>query len=158
MNEPEHPHFVLSDGMYCHVLPEGFIVSKKNLPEERPVQKDSPDAMAILFLSAGIAIATFFIAMCVITGFYVVVAMLGALDLLMIYSLWRTIGYSHTNFIPRADIVGLKYNRRSFGYDSFIVYYTGKNGKACKRRYVIYDSQECLDNALGVMRAEGLLK
>lgn len=96
--------------------------------------------------------------MCWITGLYVVVFMLGMLDLLMLPALYRLLGYSQTNFIPREDISGTEYHKRNFGYDWFVVHYTGKNGKHCKRRLVIYDSQECLTQALSVMRAEGLLK
>lgn len=158
MNEPEHPHFVLSDGRYCHVLQEGLIVSKKNLPEERPVQKDGPDAVSLGFLIVGIAIATFFMVMCWITSFYVVVVMLGTLNLLMLISLIKAIGFSQTEFIPRTAIKEVKYTKRNFSYDYFIVHYTGLKGNPCKRRFVIYDSQDCLDQALRVMTEEGLLK
>lgn len=158
MNEPEHPHFVLSDGRYCHVLKEALIVSKKEIPEERPVQKDGPDKLSLGFLVVGISIATFFLVMCWITGFYVVVLMLATLILLMGFSLFRAIGFSQTEFIPRTSITDVKYTKRNFAYDYFIFHYKAKNGQDCKRRFIIYDSQDCLDQALRVLQEEGLLK
>lgn len=157
MNEPEHPHFVLSDGQYCHVMPEGLIVSKKKLPAQVPQQNDNPDFTTLIFLGIGIAVLTFLIAMCAVTGMYVVVFLLGLLNVFMLIGFVRMIGFSQSEFVPRADINGVEYVKRNFGYDWFIVHYTCRNGKACKRRYVIYDSQECLNQALSVMKTEGLL-
>lgn len=158
MNEPEHPHFVLSEASYCHVLPQGLIISKKKQVKETPAQNDKPDYFSSFWLLLGAAILTFFVVMCTITGLYVIVVLLGALDALVIISLYRTLAFSQTQFIPRDDITGVQYFRRNFGYDYFIVHYTGINGKACRRRLVIYDSAECLNQALGVMKAEGLLQ
>ena len=158
MNEPEHPHFVLSDARYCHVLRDGLIVAKKQVPVKRPVQKDSPDLVSIGFLIVGILISTFFAVMCTITELYVTVVLLGTLDLLMIYTLIRVIGFAQTEFIARKDILSADYHKRNFGYDFFIVHYTGQNGTRKKRRFIIYDSQECLTQALKVMQEEGILK
>ncbi len=158
MNEPEHPHFVLADAKYCHVLKEGLLVSKKTVPEKQPIQIDSPDRLSLAFLISGIALATFFMIMCWITQFYVVDVMLGALNILMIISLIRAVGFSQTNFIPRDSITSVAYKKRNFAYDYFIVHYAGQKQQPCKRRFAIYDSQVCLDQALAVMRQEGLLK
>lgn len=158
MNEPEHPHFVLSDARYCHVLNHGLVVSNKKDSHTTPEQKDSPDYVSGTWLIIGIAILTFFMVMCTITELYVVVVLMGMLNALMIVSLYRTLGFSQTEFIPRNDINGVQYTKKNFGYDFFIVHYTGKNGKALKRRLVIYDSQECLTQALDVMKTQGLLK
>jgi hypothetical protein len=158
MNEPEHPHFILSDARYCHVLQEGLIISTKKIPTERPVQNDKPDYVSSMWLVLGIAVLTFFMIMCVITKLYPVVVLMSALNILMIVTLYRMLGFSQSNFIPREDIVGVQYFKKNFGYDWFLVNYTGKNGKLCKRRLVIYDSAECLNQALTVMKTEGLLK
>jgi ABC-type multidrug transport system fused ATPase/permease subunit len=158
MNEPQHPHFVLSDARYCHVLPEGLVVSSKKDITAIPAQKDSPDYVSGFWLVLGIAVLTFFMVMCTITELYVIVVLMGALNALMIVSLYRTLGFSQTEFVPRADINGVQYFRKNFGYDWFLVHYTGKNGKACKRRLVIYDSAECLNQALDVMKTQGLIK
>ena len=158
MNEPENPHFVLSDGQYCHVLDEGLVVSKKKIPDQLPKQDDSPDYVTMTLLALGIGMLSFLVAMCFVTGMYVVVILLGALDVFAIMGFVRMIGFSQTEFIPRADITGVEYKQRNFGYDWFIVHYSKKGGKACKRRFIIYDSQECLDQALNVMKTDGLLK
>ncbi len=158
MNEPEHPHFVLSDARYCHMLPHGLVIGNKNDAHVIPEQKDSPDYVSGLWLIIGIAVLTFFMVMCTITELYVVVVLMGALNILMIVTLYRTLGFSQTGFIPRKDINSVEYHKKNFGYDHFLIHYTGKNGKACKRRLVIYDSQECLNQALGVMKTQGLLK
>jgi hypothetical protein len=157
MNEPEHPHFVLSDGQYCHVMPEGLIIAKKKIPDPRPVQNDKPDYLSATFLIVGALILAGFIVACAMIDFFVVIFMLSLLELLILGSLFRMLGYSQTNFIPRADITGVDYKKRNFGYDYFVVHYAGKNGKDRKRRLVIYDSQDCLNQALKVMKSEGLL-
>lgn len=158
MNEPQHPHFVLSDASYCHVLPQGLVVSKKKEVKEMPVQNDKPDYFSSVWLIIGAAILTFFMVVCTITELYVIVVLMGGLNGLVLVSLYRSIAFSQTEFIPRDDVNAVQYFRKNFGYDYFLVHYTGKNGKACKRRLVIYDSAECLNQALGVMKAEGFLK
>ena len=158
MNEPKHPHFVLSDARYCHVLQEGLVVSNKKEIPVIPKQNDRPDYFSGFWLMLGIAILSFFMVMCTITELYVVVVLMGALNGLMILSLYRTLGFSQTDFIPRADITAVQYFKKNLGYDYFLVHYAGANGKDMKRRLVIYDSQECLIQALEVMKAQGLLK
>lgn len=158
MNEPEHPHFVLSDARYCHVLTEGLIISTKKIPSDRPVQNDKPDYVSSIWLVLGISLLTFFMIMCTITKLYPIVVLMMALTILMIVSLYRMMGFSQSEFIPRAAINSVQYFKKNFGYDWFLVHYTGKNGKPCKRRLVIYDSSECLNQALTVMKSEGLLK
>jgi hypothetical protein len=133
------------------------VISNKKDAKVTPEQKDSPDYASGIWLSIGIAILTFFMVMCTITELYVVVVLMGALNVLMIVSLYRTLGFSQTEFIPRADINGVEYHKKNFGYDHFLVHYTGKDGSARKRRLVIYDSQECLTQALGVMKSQGFL-
>lgn len=157
MNEPEHPHFVLSDGQYCHVLKEGLIVSKKKAPQQLPEQKDTPDYTSLGLLGAGIIILTFLSGMCAVTGMYLVVVLLGALDIFAIMVFIRMIGFSQTEFIPRNDIQAVNYVKRNFGFDWFIIHYTGKDGKHHKRRLMLYDSKEAITQAVNVMQAEGFL-
>jgi hypothetical protein len=158
MNEPQHPHFVLSDASYCHVLQEGLVISSKKEVKVIPTQNDRPDYFSGFWLILGITVLTFFMVVCTITELYVMVVLMGALNGLVIVSLYRTLGFSQTAFIPREDITAVQYVKRNFGYDWFLVHYTSQNGKAAKRRLVIYDSAECLNQALEVMRAEGFLK
>jgi hypothetical protein len=158
MNEPQHPHFVLSDARYCHVLGEGLAISaKKEIPVDFK-QNDKPDYFSAFWLILGIVVVSFFMVMCTITELYVVVVLMGALNTLMIVSLYRTLGFSQTDFIPRNDITAVQYFKKNFGYDFFVVHYSGEKGKALKRRLVIYDSHECLLQALEVMNQQGLLK
>lgn len=158
MNEPEHPHFVLSDARYCHVLEKGLVVSNKKVATVVVEQNDKPDYASGIWLMIGIVVLFFFMVMCTITELYVVVVLMGALNVLAIVSLYRTLTFSQTEFIPRGDILNVEYFKKSFGYDWFLVHYTGKNGQPCKKRLVIYDSQECLKQALDVMKSQGLLK
>ena len=158
MNEPEHPHFVLSDGMYCHVLEQGLIVSKKKIPAEAPLQSDRPDFVTSSFLLIAALILTFLLVMCFITGMYIVVALLGLMDAFAIIGFVRTISSSQSPFVPKADVIDTRYVKRNFGYDWMLVFYTGKDGKVRRRRYTIYDSHECLVQALDAMKSQGYLK
>lgn len=139
-------------------MPEGLIISKKKIPAEVPAKNDAPDVLSGIFLVIGASIFTFLMVMCAITGMYIVVFLLGLIDALLIVTLIRTLAYSQTEFIPRDDVSGVEYFSRNFGYDVFVVHYSGDKGKHRKRRLVIYDSQECLTQALHVMTAEGFLK
>lgn len=157
MNEPEHPHFVLSDAMYVHVLSEGLIVAKKDLPKVMPVQKDGPETMTVALLGAAVFATLFFAVMTAITGMYLITFLMGAMMFLAVQNLLRSLKFSATDFIPRSAIQGVKYRKKSFGFDSLIVKYAGKNGKVFLRRFAIYDSHDCLVQALQVMKNEGWL-
>lgn len=158
MNEPEHPHFVLSDARYCHVLEKGLVISNKKEATVVVEQNDKPDYVSGIWLIIAIVVLVFFMVMCTITELYVVVVLMAALSVLVIMSLYRTLGFAQSEFIPRNSINQVLYFKKNFGYDWFLVHYTGKNGQACKRRLVIYDSEECLKQALDVMKTQGLLK
>jgi hypothetical protein len=157
MNEPEHPHFVLSDAMYVHVLPEGLIVAKKDLPKVMPVQKDGPETMTLALLGAAVFVTLFFAVMTAITGMYLITFLMAAMLFLAVQNLLRSLKFSATDFIPRSAIKGVEYRKKSFGFDSLIVTYSGKNGKVFMRRFAIYDSHDCLVQALQVMKTEGWL-
>lgn len=157
MNEPLHPHFVLSDGMYCHVMPEGLIISKKQLPKATPVQSANPEWLWVILLLIGAGIFGFFLVMSLIAHYYVVSFMVGVCAIFLMWNAIKLIGYTSTLFIAREDILGVTYHSKSFGYDTFIVLYAGTNGKVLKRRLIIYDSQECLTQALTVMTEQGWL-
>jgi hypothetical protein len=155
MNEPEHPHFVLSDASYVHMMEEGWIVGKKDLPKETPTQKDGPDRMSVILLGAATGITLFFAVMTAITGMYLITFLMGGMMLLSVQNLLRSFRYSQTMFIPRNAISGVTYSRKSFGFDSFVVTYKGKNGQDYKRRFSIYDSKDCLLQALEAVHNEG---
>jgi hypothetical protein len=109
-------------------------------------------------VTAGLLILGFFHQMTLLVDFYVVTFTLGVLMLALVLALVRTVGQTTTKVIPRADILGVDYKKRLFGYDSFIIRYAGEHGKVWKRRLAIYDSQQCLNQALEVMKTEGLMK
>jgi len=157
MNEPQHPHFVLSDGMYCHVMPEGLIISKKQLPKETPAQRTNPEWLWVILLFIGVGIFGFFFVMSIIAHYYVVSFMVGVGVAFLGWNAVKLIGYTSTLFVAREDVLGVTYHSKSFGYDSFIVRYAGPSGKVLKRRLIIYDSQECLTQALTVMTEQGWL-
>lgn len=157
MNEPEHPHFVLSDAMYVHVLPEGLIVGRKELPKVMPEQKDGPETMTLALLGAASGITLFFAIMTAITGMYLITFLMAAMMFLAVQNLLRSLKFSATDFVPRNAIQSVEYRKKSFGFDSLVVNYKGKNGKQFTRRFAIYDSHDCLVQALQVMKNEGWL-
>lgn len=158
MNEPKHAHFVLSDAQYCHVLEDKLYIGKRELPAAFPKPNNRVDYLQLALVIAGLLVLGFFLVMTIIVDFYVVTFTLGALMLALILAFTRTIGQTTTKVIPRADILGVDYKKRLFGYDTFIIRYAGEHGKVWKRRLAIYDSQACLSQALEVMKSEGLLK
>jgi hypothetical protein len=158
MNEPKDPHFMLSDGSYCHVLEDRLYIGKKEIPGTFPPQKHGMDIVTFGLQLAALLLLGFFITMTVIVHYYMVTFMLSLLLLLLGVSLVRTFGYTNTMVIMKADVVGVKYLHRSVGYDLFIVSYSGKNGNLRKRRLMIYDSKETSTKAIAVMKEAGLLK
>lgn len=158
MNEPKHPHFILSDAQYCHVLDDKLYIGKRELPEKYPAVKNRLDVVLMILQLAGALILGFFLFMTIITHYYLITLTLGLLTMLLVVSLIRTLGYTNTSVIIKADIVGVDYHKVSIGYDYFVVHYSGEGGKAWKRRLTIYDSSQSLQQALQVMKDAGLLK
>jgi hypothetical protein len=158
MNEPLHPHFVLSDGQYCHVLEDRLYIGKRQLPSSLPPPNNRLDYFLLALQVLGVCVLGFFTVMTVITSYYVVTFTLGALLILLGLSLIRSTGFTATPVIMREDVVGVDFKKRSFGYDVFIVNYSGPEGKLWKRRLIIYDSAACVKQAVDVMQEAGLLK
>ncbi len=158
MNEPTHSHFVLADAQYCHVLNDCLVIGRSVLPDKTPQPTHKPDLITFILQLTGVLILTFFLVMTLITHYYVVSFTVGMLLITLGVSFIRTTGFTATNAIMIADITDVYYKRKSFGYDYFIVYYSGPEGKKCKRRLTIYDSEKCLAQALTAMKNAGLLK
>jgi hypothetical protein len=157
MNEPTHPHFVLSDGQYCHVLEDRLVIGKRELPATMPAAKNKLDYVQLALIIGGLCLLSFFFVMTLITQYYVITFTLLMLITVLFFSLLRTASFTSTPIIMKDDIVGVDYHKRSFGYDFFIVRYSGEGGKLWKRRLVIYDSAESLAQALKVMHEAKLL-
>ncbi|MCX6310840.1 MAG: hypothetical protein NT084_04310 [Bacteroidetes bacterium] len=158
MNEPKHPHFVLADATYCHVLEDRLFIGKRILPEKFPEPINRLDFVTFILQMSAILILMFFIVVTLITHFYVVTFTLSLLFITLGIALLHSAGFTATKTIMIADIVGVAYTKKLMGFDYFIVRYTGPEGKVWKRRLAIYDSHRCLDQALQVMKDAKLLK
>ncbi|HTL80083.1 MAG TPA: hypothetical protein VL651_00185 [Bacteroidia bacterium] len=158
MNEPTHAHFILSDAQYCHVLEDRLYVGRKDVPEKFPQVKNSFDGVLLILQVAAFLLLAFFITMTIVVHYYVVTLTLGMLLLLLMVSVIRTLGFTNTKVIMKADILGVDYFKKSVGYDFFVVRYSGEGGKLWKRRLTLYDSQQSIKQALEVMKEAGLLK
>jgi hypothetical protein len=158
MNEPKHSHFVLADASYCHVLDDKLIIGKRELPEKLPEPVNKLDFLTLGFQLAGLLLLSFFLITTLITRYYVVTFTLSLLILTLALATIRSAGFTSTKCIYIADIVGVEYHKRLFGYDFFVIHYSGPGGKRWKRRLAIYDSKICLEQALTAMREAKLLK
>jgi hypothetical protein len=155
MNEPLHPHFVLADGTYCHVLADRLVMAKRDLPKVMPEPTGKKLWFEVIGMTVAALIMLFFFVMMLISGYY----LLGFLTIVLAtfsgYTAFRLLGYTETPAILRDDILKLAYHRRSIGNDFFVVFYTDPAGKMARRRLTIYDSKESLLQALRVMKDEG---
>jgi hypothetical protein len=158
MNEPKHPHFVLSDATYCHVLADRLVIAKRDLPSSLPEPGGRPLWFELIGLSLCAAIMAFFFVMAVLAKMYLLAALLLALGCFSAISAARMIGFTDSKAILRSDILSVTYHRRRIGNDFFIVIYATSKGKVARRRLMIYDSEQCLQQALTVMMTEGLFK
>lgn len=158
MNEPLHPHFVLADGTYCHILADRLVIAKKELPKTIPEAGGKPVWFEIIGLGIAAAIMVFFFVMTIYAGYYLLASLMFLLGAYACLSAIRLIGFTDAKTILRSDILGVVYYPRRIGNDFFVVVYTSAQGKVARRRLAIYDSQECLQQALTVMTAEGLLQ
>jgi hypothetical protein len=158
MNEPQHSHFVLADAQYCHVLEDRLYIGKRDVPEKFPDQENHLDYVTLLLQSVGLLILLFFDVVTIITHFYVVTFTLSLLAFALSISLFRSAGFTATQTILKADIIGVDYHKKMFGYDFFVIRYAGPGGKVWKKRLAIYDSQHCLDQALKAMRDAGFME
>ena len=158
MNEPAHSHFVLADAQYCHSLEDRFYIGKRELPEKLPAPVNKLDYVTLSLQIAGLAVLLFFTVMTLITQYYVVTFTLGLLSITLALALIRSAGFTATKTILKVDVLGVDYHKKMFGYDYFIIRYAGPGGKVWKRRLAIYDSQQCLDQALKAMKDAGFMK
>jgi hypothetical protein len=158
MNEPTHSHFVLADASYCHVLEDRLYMGKREIPEKIPAPVNQLDYITLFLQITGLTVLLFFVVMTLITHYYVVTFTLTLLALTLGISLIRSAGFTATKTIMKADIIGVNYHKKLFGYDFFIIRYAGPGGKVWKRRLAIYDSHRCLEQALKAMKDAGLLK
>lgn len=155
MNEPQHPHFVLADGTYCHVLADRLVVAKKELPAVLPQPNGKKLWLEVIGMAVAALIMLFFCVVMIMSDYYLLAALTLTLAGFSAFAAYRMFGYTDTPAILRDDILSVKYHRRAIGNDAFIVYYTDAEGKAARRRFSIYDSKECLLQALEVMKNEG---
>jgi hypothetical protein len=158
MNEPAHSHFVLADATYCHVMGDFLYIGKRELPEKIPAPLNHLDYLTVILQIAGLCVLLFFDVMTLFSKYYVVTFTLSVLALTLGVSFFRSIGKTATKTILKADIVGVDYHKKLFGYDYFIIRYAGPGGKVWKRRLAIYDSKQCLEQALKAMHDAGLMK
>lgn len=157
MNEPKHPHFVLADASYCHVLEDRLLIGKRVLPEKFPEPINKLDYVTFFLQLGGMLVLLFFIVVTIMTSFYVVTFTLGLFFITLGIALKHSAGFTATKTIMIADIIGVEYRKRFMGYDFFIIRYSGPGGKVWKRRLAIYDSARCLEQALLVMKEAKLL-
>lgn len=158
MKEPVNPHFVLSDGNYCHFLDDRLVIGKCDLPEKIPSPVNKMNFVVLVLQVLAICVLSFFLVMTVIASYFIVTFTLACLLLIGIITIFRGVKYSDTKAILKDDILKVEYHKRAFGYDFFTVAYAGEGGKIWAKRLTIYDSQQCLDQALLVMKEQGLLK
>jgi hypothetical protein len=156
MYEPQTPHFVLADGTYCHILSDRLVIAKKEIPAVLP----EPDGKKLWFEVIGMSFAAlimlFFCVTMILSGYFLLAFLTFALACFSAFAAYRMFGFTDTKAIIRDDILQIVYHRRKIGNDAFIVLYTDPQGKPARRRLNIYDSQECMVQALQVMDEEGL--
>jgi hypothetical protein len=156
MYEPQTPHFVLADGTYCHILSDRLVIAKKDVPAILPTPDDKKLWLEVIGMSLAALIMLFFCVMMVISGYLLLAFLTFALACFSAFAAFRMFGFTDTKAIMRDDILQIAYHRRKIGNDAFIVLYTDLSGKVARRRLSIYDSQECMVQALRVMDEQGL--
>lgn len=156
MNEPQHPHFILADGTYCHILSDRLVIAKKEIPAVLPEPTGKKLWFEIIGMSLAAVIMLFFFGMTVVSGYYLLAFLTFVLACFSGFAVYRMFGFTDTKAILRDNIQQIVYHRRKIGNDAFIVYYTDPEGKPARRRLNIYDSRECMIQALQVMDEEGL--
>jgi hypothetical protein len=158
MNEPKHPHFVLADGLYCHIFSDQLMVGKKEIKDPKPVANDKPNLPVIIGVAIGVLVSAGFFTATFMIGLYVFTFLFLFIGLLATITLARLVTFSQTPVVLRADIVDVAYKKQLLGNDSVIVTYLAKGGRVLRRRFAIYDSEECLNQALRVLDEEGLMR
>jgi len=156
--ESKTNYFNLADGQFCHLLPDKIVITPKLTIVELPRQKDGPSAGAlILFSILGLGAAV--LTVCFFwVGFYPLAVMTLIASVASVIAFMRSGKFSATNLIPRDAITSVTYHRVNYGYDYFLVRYTGTGGRSYLRRLTVYDSAEIAEKAVRLMKAEGLLK
>lgn len=155
--KPSLNYFPMADGLYCHVLPDRLLINRAKEVRKEPEQKDGPNMIMIGVLMVLGIIAMFFFVNFILTQFYPMAFAVLAVVVAVTFGLRSQMRYSATDLIPRDKILKTTFNRKSIGYDYFLVHYRGVNGKIYLRKINIYDSQEVTKQALELFYHEELI-
>lgn len=150
--------FNLSDGQFCHVLPDRLVIYPKIQIVKMPEPKDGPNIgmlimYALLTLIPGALTVVFFI-----VGFYPLAVMTLLTTIAASVAFRRGTRYSATNVLLRDSILDVQYKKVNYGFNYFEVRYKGADQREYLRRLTIYDSDQVAAQAVQLMLEEGLIK
>jgi hypothetical protein len=156
---PDHNYFMISDGTYCHLLPDKVVLGQKADIEFIP-EMDHNNRRArfmgiivILFLvAAGFTAMYFFDRMIIEIVIFLWMVAIGAS-----YRLYLLRDSSGTDRIDKNSISSTKLVKRYMGYTTWVIFFTTDKGEKLRRFVHIYDSKEHEARAERLLREEGFL-
>ncbi|MBL4657324.1 MAG: phosphoribosylaminoimidazolesuccinocarboxamide synthase [Flavobacteriales bacterium] len=149
---------------YCHILEDKIVLTRTGKIENLEGIKVKENSPAILLVYAVIAIGLLFSAYTNFqTGQNFFALLFGGVGVLLINGIVRSINFSGTPLIIRADIISTEFKKGVWGFtrDRFEIMFTDSKGNPRKRLILLPGSfiatKESLDEAMEIMKNSGLM-
>jgi hypothetical protein len=158
-NIPDHNYFMISDGTYCHLLPDKIVLGQKAEIEFIPEMKHDNRRMkfmliigVLLLVAAGFTALYFLDRMIIelLVFVWMVVIMSG-------YRLYLMRDSSDTEMIEKKYISSTKLVKRFMGYTTWVIFFTTQHGEKLRRFVHIYDSRDHEARAERLLKEEGFI-
>lgn len=159
MDTPESKpdYFITADAGYCHILPQNIVLTRYVDYQSLPLSEDKKDLMPLVLGSIGVAAGCFVMVEFFIVGFMLMAVLFLIAMLAATRGLAELARYSAIKNIERTSIESAQLIKPAFGYYSLIIRFKNKEGKSSLRKIKLYDSRQNEEQAVELLRKEGLL-
>ncbi|MBL4752480.1 MAG: hypothetical protein JKY52_02600 [Flavobacteriales bacterium] len=149
---------------YCHILPDMIILSKTGVIGNLDDIKYKENSATILILYGVLAAGLLFTGYTnYLAGQNITALIFGGFGLMLINGIIRSLNFSGTPLIPRADIKEVVYKKGVWGLSGsrFEILFTNEKGKTRKRLIMLSGpfkpDEENTAKAIQIMKNSGLL-
>jgi hypothetical protein len=156
---PPHNYFMISNGTYCHILPDRIVIGQRNEIEYMPEMDQENRRMmflsvilVLLLAGAGVTVLYFTDRMIIELLAFVWMVVIAA-----VYRLFLLRDSSSSELILKSSISSTKLVKRFMGYTTWVIFFTTDKGEKLRRFVKIYDSKDHEARAERILKEEGFL-
>ena len=158
MEMESYNYFMISDGTYCHILPDKIVLGQPSelskIPEMIHTSRRKQYHIFILLIASVVGLFSFlfFTDRMVLEVFAGIIMIATA----AIYRLWLFRDTSDTLVIDRSCISSTRIVKRKMGYTTWVIFFRSGNGEKLRRMIQLYDSIEYEARGEKIIREAGL--